>query len=1171
MRLDRIRLSGFKSFVDATPVVLGSGITAIVGPNGCGKSNIIDAVRWVMGERSARHLRGGSMADVIFSGSGSRRPVGQASIELVFDNADGSLGGQYAGFAEISIRRQVNRDGQSAYFLNGSRCRRRDITEVFLGTGLGSRSYSIIEQGTISRLIEARPETLRAYLEEAAGISLYKERRQETERRMRDTRGNLDRLEDMRGEVARRLERLNDQARTAERYRALKAEERQRQVELTLLRIRRLEADSATLASELAAEETALEARLAGQRRSERDTESLRAEQTASSDHLNAVQARYYELGSALAALEQQLRHDRDTRARSERELEQIREAIRENDTALADDRREAQTLAQTIATETRGLAEADGVLSAADADVTAATRRLEAAREARDAVVGAQADAERQNELEQTRIEQIEARQREQNQRLERIDAERQALETTAMDTTDDDGERIDALESERTDRVECLAMIDQSLAKTRGERDPIQAELDAQRAALTRDQARLTSLQTLQDEALGSDQAIARWLSDRGIDARRRLVDQLDVTPGWERAVEWVLERALQALESTDAEVAGGRQALPTSGEVMLFAPPSAMSSRDSAPSPRSLAAQVAGPEAAIDLLRGVYGAADAEQAREWLADLPPGASVITPEGHWYGRGWLRLRATPDDPQAGVVARARAIEVVTDRIESTQAAIDDAATRLGVVDTRLDDLDARHQAMLDRRHALDRELAAAHARRESAQTRRAADRAQHERLSAERAELVEAMTAGASALDGARGRQRQARAEADTAAQRRRPVDDDCQSARTALDAAREAATTARERRQAVALRLERARTAHQSREQAIARLEQQDERLRVRVDELQTTIDALADPDQTREAERQSLLAQRAESETALANARRTLDDREEALRRLDRERLEAEQAVRERREACESLRHRRVEIEARLTTRREELESMPVTIDAVARDLSSDARESDHVAELERLSGAIEALGPINLAAIDEQAELAERKDYLDAQHTDLNAALETLENAIQRIDRETRERFQATFDEVSAGLQRLFPTLFGGGEAYLELTGADLLETGVTLMARPPGKRITNIHLLSGGEKALAAVALVFAIFELNPAPFCMLDEVDAPLDEANVGRFCDLLRTLSDRVQFIVITHNRITMEAASHLAGVTMAEPGVSRLVTVDVAAAVEMTNADT
>ncbi|AUB78088.1 chromosome segregation protein SMC [Spiribacter roseus] len=1161
MRLSKIRLSGFKSFVDTTPVALGSGITAIVGPNGCGKSNIIDAVRWVMGERSAKHLRGGSMADVIFSGSGSRKPVGQASIELVFDNADGSLGGQYAGFSEIAIRRQVNRDGQSAYFLNGSRCRRRDITDVFLGTGLGPRSYSIIEQGTISRLIEARPEALRGYLEEAAGISLYKERRRETERRIRDTRENLERLDDMRAEVARQLDRLNDQARTAERYRQLKADERQCHAELTLLRIRQLEAEQADLQTQRADAETALEARLAEQRRCERGMESVRAEQTAASDHLNAVQAEYYELGSTLAALEQRIRHDQETLSQSRQALEQTRAAIAENDRALSDDRDERQTLTATIDTETPALAAADQALAEAEQTVATAGARLDEAREQRDAVGQEHAEAERRMQLEQTRIDQLEARVADQDRRLARIaeELDLQAGEDASADATD--RADIEALVADREPLDARIAAADTQLAAAAEERQSLDARIDEQRSRLNACEARRESLQTLQDEALGRHDEMARWLQAQGLEGHRRLGDQLAVAPGWEMAVEWALERALEAVEAGDAD-----PDTPQAGEVMLF---SAVPGADAPPD--SLAAKVAGPAAVTDLLARIRTADSRAEARGWLSRLAPGESVMTADGAWYGHGWRRLRATATDPEAGVVARGRAIEAVTAEIAGARHALDDLMSRREATDARSADAKADRQRAVEARQSLDQALAAARARQQAAIDQQRAKAEQRQRLMRERTELTESRDEARAAIDRAVAERDAARVQVQSARDRRIPLDEALDTARAGLERARAAAAAARDQRQAVALRLERAETARQSRDQAIARLAAQASELQQRADELQATIDALGDPDATRANERQSLLSRRAERESALEAARRRLDDQAAMLRQLDTERSLAEQAVRERRETRDGLRHREVEVEARLADRREQFAALPVDGEAIAGALPEDADESAYIGELERLAAAIDALGAINLAAIDEQATLAERKTYLDDQQADLSAALETLENAIQRIDRETRSRFRATFDEVNAGLQRLFPTLFGGGEAYLEMTEANLLETGVTLMARPPGKRISNIHLLSGGEKALAAVALVFAIFELNPAPFCMLDEVDAPLDEANVGRFCDLLRSLSDRVQFIVITHNKATMEAASHLAGVTMAEPGVSRLVAVDVEAAVEMTAGET
>ena len=1168
MRLTRIRLSGFKSFVDTTPVPLGPGITAIVGPNGCGKSNIIDAVRWVMGERSARHLRGASMADVIFSGSRTRQPVGQASIELVFDNADGSLGGQYARFSEIAVRRQVNRDGQSAYFLNGSRCRRRDITDIFLGTGLGPRSYAIIEQGTISRLIEARPEALRAYLEEAAGISLYKARRQETERRMEDTRGHLDRLEDMRGEVGRQLERLTEQARTAERYRALKAQARQRQAELTLLRIRRLEDQQRQLQAEIEAEHRALEDGIAAQRDCERSMTARRAEQTAASEHLNTVQARYYELGSEIAALEQRIRHDRETRDRSEQELEQTRQSIAENESALAADRDERDALDRTIATEKSARTEAEAALKTAEREVEAAVSALDKARDRRSAVAGAQDGAEQRVQLEQARIEQLEARMDEQDQRLQSIDDALAAYGPDDESAEDGFDTRIQSLERERERLGERLETLEADRDAVRATLSTLETERARQQAALTQQQGRLESLRTLQSASLDGEGPVRRWLTDNGLDQTDRLADRIAVTPGWEAPVEWALGPMLSAV----ADGAGQRMAHhttpPDAGAVMLFHDAPGASPPRAVP-PDSLAARVSGPAAALAPLARIRTADSAAEAVERLSRLAPGESVMTREGHWYGQGWAGFRAAADDPEASVVARARTIETLTAEVVTGKAALDDMAGRRARLDERMAETQAACQSARAQLQSVDQTLAATRARQQAARDQQAADQARQARLTREREALIAARGEAQSALQRARDDRDQARAETQAATQRRQPLDDAVSAAQQRLEQARAAAATARDQHQKAALRLERANTARASRDQAIERLEAQHRELQARAEQCRAAVQALSDPDETREEKRQTLLAERASAAHRLTEARHALETIDTALRTLDRERAEAERAVQARRDARETLRHRLAEVEARSGTQREQLEAMSVDVASVAQSLSPDATEAGQAAALERLTDAIEAMGPINLAAIDEQATLSERKAYLDRQHSDLTTALETLEAAIQRIDAETRTRFRDTFERVNAGLQRLFPTLFGGGEARLEMTEADLLETGVTLMARPPGKRITTIQLLSGGEKALAAMALVFAIFELNPAPFCMLDEVDAPLDDANVGRFCNLLHNLSDHIQFIVITHNKMTMEAAGHLAGVTMAEPGVSRLVAVDVESAVEMTTA--
>ena len=1171
MRLSKIRLNGFKSFVDPTPVPFPGGITAIVGPNGCGKSNIIDAVRWVMGESSAKHLRGGSMADVIFTGSGSRKPVGQASIELVFDNSDGSLGGQYAAFSEISVRRQVNRDGQSAYYLNGTRCRRRDITDVFLGTGLGPRSYSIIEQGTISRLIEAKPEELRGYLEEAAGISLYKERRRETERRMRDTRENLERLEDVRDEVGRQLEKLARQAETAERYRKLKAEERQRKGELFLLRINALESEKAQLNQELAERANALEAKLAEQRGFERDMESLRAQHAEQSDALNAVQGSYYQIGSDLARLEQRISHRREIQESSARELERNAQALEETEKSLAADREKQAVLAQRIDQLQPEIDAIDAKIAEAQAAVSQADEAVEEQRSKFNALIDQQRDAERLAQVERTRIEQLEDREYDRQRRRERLASELEGLagvQSAAVQTLHDE---LAALEQEQARLQQRLD--EQQAQKTAAiaSRDEIQQALADQRAALVDCQARRSSLETLQEAALGADDELERWLTEAGINGQRRLGEQLKVATGWEAAVEVVLADALQAVPTEGVQPLARAADTLTHGAVMLYQEkPHAMPKTErSADRGNPLAALVEGPDLIKELLAFVHAAESEEAAAALLAELPPGHSVVTQDGHWFGHRWLRLKAQAADTERSVIARARALEAIAKDIAQLENEIAQQDSALEQANEAVLRADEAIEAQMAACAEVDRAIAAKRATLESEEAQQASREARIEALTLEQDELTDQLESGQVAVREARDRLQAALDTAEECEQERPPLDAALQTAEATLNEASESLAELRESRQDVALRLESAQTASASMQEAIERLEHQQNQLLRRNEELSQALEEVADPEEQLESDRQALVARRAEVEKSLTEARSSLEAIDAQLRELDQQRAAAEQAVNELRETAESARYRDYEIEARLQTQREQLGELEVDPSALAAALPESATEAAWVQQLEQLDNRIRRLGPINLAAIDEHASLTERKGYLDEQQADLNEALETLQDAIQRIDRETRARFRNTFDKVNSGLQRLFPRLFGGGEAYLEMTDDDLLETGVTIMARPPGKRISNIHLLSGGEKALSAVSLVFAIFELNPAPFCMLDEVDAPLDEANVGRFCDLLREMSSRVQFIVITHNKTTMEAASHLAGVTMAEPGVSRLVAVDVAEAVEMATA--
>jgi chromosome segregation protein len=1164
MRLSKIKLAGFKSFVDPTTIRFPSNLIGVVGPNGCGKSNVIDAVRWVMGESSAKHLRGESMADVIFNGSSARKPVGTATIELVFDNSDGAVGGQYANFAEISARRVLSRDGTSSYFLNGTRCRRKDITGLFLGTGLGPRSYAIIEQGMISRLIEAKPEELRTYLEEAAGISKYKERRRETETRMRQTRENLERLNDVRQEVEKQIRHLQRQARIAERYRDMKAEERRLEAELLVLRLGGLEAEEATHKAALGESETRLEAAVAELRHVEAALEAARERHRQDSESLNSVQGEYYRIGAEIARLEQAIQHARELRQRQGQELEQAEQGIVE--------------LRQHIERDEKLLAELNQVLGTLGPEFEAAraaeAASAEALRTAEHAMQDWQASWEGFNreasdvretvEVERARIEQLDGQVKRLAERRERLEEERGRIAAAAGD------ENLDALarELERARELEAEtqardAAVRDEIVALREEDQALVAQLDEGRSALQTLRGTLASLDALQQAALGRRGGkVVEWLTVQGLAERPRLAEKLSVEPGWERAVETVLGNYLEAVcveglhevaIALDSLTHGAASFLETAaGEVL--------------PGDDSmLAARVEAAPGVIGLLRGVIAAEDLGAALARRSTLQQGQSVITRDGIWLGAHWLRVNRA-EDPHAGVIAREQEIRELRAAIGGSAYEVEELAARHEEIRTRLSMLEASRDEVRQQAADAHRSAAGLQASLQTAQSRMEQAAHRLEALEREAGEIEAHLGEATAAVDQSRARLQQGTEHMAGLDGRRQSLESERDRLLGSLQAARQQAGADRAAAQEIAIRVESRRTSLDSVGLSMQRFQEQMARFTGRKQELERQLEAgvapLAEQQQTLEA----MLAQRIEAEERLGAARRAVESIDSELRELQQQRTARSQAVDELRQELEGLRLTAREVNVRLQTAMEQFASTGFELDALRAELPEEARIDSWEDRLAQVLGRIERLGPINLASIDELKEQTERKGYLDAQLADLNDALSTLENAIRRIDRETRMRFKDTFDRVNAGMQEIFPQLFGGGHAFLQLESDDLLEAGILVMARPPGKRISTIHLMSGGEKALTAVALVFAIFLLNPAPFCMLDEVDAPLDDANVGRFCDIVKTMSERVQFIIITHNKTTMEMVNQLTGVTMHEPGVSRLVAVDIDEAVLM-----
>jgi chromosome segregation protein len=1165
MRLSKIKLAGFKSFVDPTTIRFPSNLIGVVGPNGCGKSNVIDAVRWVMGESSAKHLRGDSMADVIFNGSSARKPVGTASIELVFDNSDGEAGGQYASFAEISARRVLSRDGTSNYFLNGARCRRKDITGLFLGTGLGPRSYAIIEQGMISRLIEAKPEELRMYLEEAAGISKYKERRRETETRIRHTRENLDRLNDLRDEVEKQIRHLQRQARTAERYREMKAEERRLEAELLVLRLAGLESEDATQKAALGEQETGLQATVAELRRVEAELEAARERHREDSEALNTIQGDYYRIGAEIARLEQAIQHARELRQRQGQELEQaeqgildIRQHIERDADLLADLNRALGTLGPELETAREAeatSAEALRITEQAMQDWQAGWERFN--REA--------SDARETVEVERARIEQLEGQISRMAERGQRLEEERTRL---AAEAGDDDLGALElelgrARELEQSTQARDVAVRDE-INSLREDDHRLVAQLDEARSAMQTLRGTLASLEALQEAALGRrGNKVAEWLSGQGLAERPRLAERLSVEPGWERAVETVLGNYLEAVcvEGLD-DVAMALDSL-THGAASFVENMAAAAAgpRDDA----MLAHRVDGAQGAEALLSGVYAVGDLGAALAKRRALGAGESVITRDGIWLGPNWLRVNRA-EDPHSGVLTREQEIRELRASIGGAAYEVEELAARHEEIRARLAMLEGSREEVRQQAAEAHRTAAGLQASLQTVRSRMEQAAHRLEGLQREGAELEAHLGEANAAIMQSRGRLQEGIELMGGFEGRRQGLEAERERLLAELHEAREKARGARAAAQDIAIRVEARRSSLDSAGLSMQRFQDQMARFSARKQELERQLESGVEPLAERQQALETLLAQRVEVEEHLAAARRKVQSLEAGLRELQEQRSARSQAVDEVRGELENLRLTAREVSVRLQTAIEQFAETGFELETLRAELPEEADAAAWEERLAQLSGRIERLGPINLASIDELKEQSERKGYLDAQLADLNDALNTLENAIRRIDRETRTRFKETFDRVNAGMQEIFPKLFGGGHAYLQLESEDLLEAGVAVMARPPGKRISTIHLMSGGEKALTAVALVFAIFQLNPAPFCMLDEVDAPLDDANVGRFCDIVKTMSEKVQFIIITHNKTTMEMVSQLTGVTMHEPGVSRLVAVDIDEAVRM-----
>jgi chromosome segregation protein len=1164
MRLKAIKLSGFKSFVDPTTVTFATNMTGIVGPNGCGKSNTIDAVRWVMGESSAKYLRGDAMTDVIFNGSSERKPVGKATVELIFDNSDKTLKGEYSAYTDISVRRQVTRDGQSLYFLNGSRCRRKDITDLFLGTGLGPRSYAIIEQGMISRLIEARPEELRVYVEEAAGISRYKDRRRETESRMRRTVENLERLQDIREELERQLGHLHRQSESALKYKAWKADERQKKAQLQALKWQLLDADYREKELDISRLQNRVEEQIAHIRAAESHIETIRLQQVDESDQYQQCQTRFYEIGSHIARQEQKIEHQSQMSLELDKNLAEVDRNLQDGRRALDDDR-----LQQEAVEEELFLHEEELQLLADQAEETRiAVEEAEAIQQTWQdkwqqfaQIAGEPA---RRADVAQAQIQSLQQQVGRHQHQQQRLREELSTLEAADDDEASILDEEIAELEMQSEEYQLRAEEQRQQVDESRLQQEEQRKQLDHQRQRLQQLLGRKATLEALQKASSGQDnEQLRHWLESHQLARKSRLSSLIHVAPGWETAVEQVLGYHLQALLIED--IGSARHWLQSLQGGVLTLWQNTGPVNNEIPQD-SLLHQV---QCQADLAPVLLNARTADSlttALERRHELLNSQFWITPDGIQVGRSWLRA-GREDGNEGGILARQQELELIVVELDDLEMDVEEAEADLEAGRLYLHSLEQQ-------RDVTQREWQTRSQQLMNLKTRWSAIQARREQQASRCLRLQQDLDDGHLQIQqmqediGILQLQWQEASEAMTglADERDRLLaqKDECQHL---LDDRRQQSRQASEGLHQAQLRLRDLQGRQQSLVIAVERLQQQLQRFQERREALLESQrhDQSADLALLKE-ELQELLIQRQEAEERMQAARKRVEETDARIREQEQLRQSAAGLSQQIGTQLEGARMECQALDIRRQALVEQLQDEKLTLRDILDNMPEQATPDVWQRELEEIGERIRRLGNINLAAIDEYRIQSERKQYLDAQNEDLQTALLTLESAIQKIDRETRTRFKETFDRINSSLAELFPKVFGGGHAWLDLVGDDLLTTGVAIMARPPGKKNSTIHLLSGGEKALTAIALVFSIFQLNPAPFCMLDEVDAPLDDANVGRYARLVKAMSEKVQFIYITHNKIAMEMAAQLLGVTMQEPGVSRLVSVDVEEAAEM-----
>ncbi|WP_430230253.1 chromosome segregation protein SMC [Nitrosomonas communis] len=1165
MRLSQIKLAGFKSFVEPTTILIPGNLVGIVGPNGCGKSNVIDAVRWVLGESRATALRGESIQDVIFSGSISRKPVGRASVELIFDNKLGKVASRWAAYSEISIKRVIQRDSESNYYINNTHVRRRDIIDIFLGTGVSGRGYAIIEQGMISRIIDAKPMELRVFLEEAAGISRYRERRHETELRLIDTRGNLMRVEDILQELGKQLQHLKKQAEIAQKFGAL-----QKQLNTTCHTLWLFQKQEA-IAKRIHAEEQIqqFEHELANEVTSlhelDKQLEEMRAQQHTVSEQQHEMQGELYAINAEIARMEQKLQHTRENREYFVKQISTVEIQLENNQYQMQEAcehlnhwRSEIEqarlvciTSSQNYHSENEKLPELESVFRTSQDKLFTVQKNLLLAQQTEKLHQSHLAHADKA-------IQQLSSR----HERLIQEQNSQPQIDKAELTNLTEEKNQIIAHLQEQQD---ALTEAENQLKITEYTRKEALQNVQSVQQKLTQLQAHHAALQQIQ-RRLENNKALDKWISQLQLDLLPRLWQYIQIEKGWENALEAVLRERINAAGVEQLEMALNWKNNPPPGKWSIFevTPIKVRATsghlRHEKKQWQPLSTYLNYAQATIQpmvesWLSGIFTISDIETGLIQQKQLLPGEMLVTPEGHVFTCGSLSYYAA-DSQLHGVLARQREIAQIEIEIDTLEKELTHAHSTLAEVEGRCDELEvtiselgSEVTQLKQQEHALQLQILQL-----SQLIERVSQR--HHQIEDELIEISHQISIEYTQKQEAEIKLAEGKAQIVN-------LEEQLQQIKLTGEVAEQTLNECRLLVQNLADKMRETIFHEKNCQHKIEQLENDVQAISKNIANLTENLDKLhhaqADlDDEPLQTQLNEWLAKKIDHEQVLTSVRHDLENTTEALRETEQARLKSEQKSYQLRESINQIRFK--EQEARLTENQfnEKLLEAGAKEDEL-RPLLNNVQPSRLKAEINRINIEITALGAVNLAALEELETSQARKIYLDEQATDLKEAVITLENAIRQIDRETRERLMQTFDKVNTHLGELFTAIFGGGRARLVLSGEEILDAGMQLTAQPPGKKNNSIHLLSGGEKALTALALVFSLFQLNPAPFCLLDEVDAPLDDNNSIRFCDLVKRMSRETQFLFISHSKTTIQMAEQLIGVTMQEQGVSRIVTVD------------